>query len=126
MNEFFFVLFKKKCIFAVLNMKYKSYIYVFIPLVSLLLHTSVTGQRIVSIDVDTVACMNDSVRIGIGYRGSNEVVVRNGETTLSRPGRAFLPDGVPCGLMGCSYRSAVTFADFAPGAHISSEQDIKM
>ncbi len=125
MNEFFFVLFKKKCIFAVLNMKRKNYIYIIILLISLLLPVHVTGQRIVSIDVDTVACMNDSVRIGIGYRGSNEVVVRNGETTLSRPGRAFLPDGVPCGTMGCSYRSAVTFTDFAPNAHISSVQDIK-
>lgn len=83
------------------------------------------GQRIMSIDIDTVTCVNDSVYVCIGYNGTNEVVVRNGVTTLSRPGRAFLPDGVPCGTMGCSYRSAVTFTDFAPNAHISSVQDIK-
>ena len=106
-------------------MRTKIYKYTFMLLAAMLLSGVAVGQRIVSIDIDTVACMDDSVRIGIGYRNTNEVVVRNGVTTLSHPNRAFLPDGVSCGTMGCSYRSSVTFTDFAPGAQISTVQDIK-
>ena len=32
----------------------------------------------------------------------------------------FLPDGVPCGTLGCSYRSHVNFTAFATGATITS------
>lgn len=82
------------------------------------------GQRIVHVDVDSVACLGDSVFIGIGYEWGHEVVVEDLETTISHPGRVFLPDGQPCGSLGCSYRSPVTFSGFSSSSVITSANDI--
>lgn len=97
---------------------------VLIALIVAMLPLCVQGQRIVRVEVDTVACLRDTVRIGIGYDPSHEVVVRTAITHHSHPEVAFLPDGVPCSPYGCSYRSAVTFFDFDDDARISSAQDI--
>lgn len=82
------------------------------------------GQRIVSVNVDTVACLGDSVFVGIGYDSAHEVVVEDLVTAISHPGRVFLPDGIPCGSLGCSYRSPVTFSGYPSNAVISSVNDI--
>ena len=94
-----------------------------IVLILCLLPFSMQGQRILRVDVDSVACLGDSVFIGIGYEWSHEVVVENLITSISHPGRVFLPDGVPCGTLGCSYRSPVTFSGF-DGSYITSANDI--
>ena len=100
-----------------------------IPLLIALTMTTLpaTGraQRIARLSVDTVACLGDTIDVTIGYNSSHNAVVQNGITSLTHTETVFLPDGVPCGDLGCSYRSAVTFADFAPGAAISSVQDIR-
>ncbi len=107
-------------------MKYTfRYMVALIVLITSLCGAAARGQRILSVDVQPEACLNDSVPVSIGFSYDREVVVRGGETTLSHPGRAFLPDGKPCGALGCSYRSSVTFDAFATGAHISTIQDIK-
>lgn len=82
------------------------------------------GQRILRVAVDSTACMSDSVRVGMGYSWRHEVVVMNYRTALLYSEPAFLPDGVPCGDMGCSYRSPVTFEDFSDTAVIRNANDI--
>ncbi len=94
-------------------------------LILCLLPIGAKGQRIVHVMSDTTVCAQDSVVVGMGFDRNHEVVVRNVETALRHGDTAFLPDGVECGTMGCSYRSAVTFTEFAPGTTITSMNDIK-
>lgn len=82
------------------------------------------GQRIIFEGVDSVACRSDSVRISVGYTPGNEIVLEDLVTSMSHPDRVFLPDGIPCGTLGCSYQSPVTFTNFAPSATITSANDI--
>ena len=84
----------------------------YIALILCILPLNTGAQAIVRVDVDSVACAGNPVRVGIGYGMDREIGVENTITTLTHPERAFLPDGVPCGAMGCSYRSPVTFSGF--------------
>ena len=102
----------------------RLYIIAYIVLVACLLPVVARGQQIVWEGVDTVACRSEWVPIGIGYGSGHEVVVRDGVASLTHVERIFLPDGVPCGGMGCAYRSPVTFTGFAPGGTIQSANDI--
>ena len=102
--------------------KYKT-IYI-IALVACMLPSVVHGQRILRVTVDSAACLADSVKVGMGYMWNHEVVVMNYQTTLNYADPAFLPDGVECGEMGCSYRSPVTFEDFSPSTVIRNANDI--
>ena len=94
-----------------------------IILIYCLLPLCMQGQRIVRVDVDSVACF-DSVLIRVGFSEGNEIMVENLPTSLSHPEVAFLPDAIPCGSLGCSYRSPVTFSCFDSTATISSVNDI--
>ncbi|MBR1550002.1 MAG: gliding motility-associated C-terminal domain-containing protein [Bacteroidales bacterium] len=94
-------------------------------LILCLLPFSAKGQQIVHVMGDTTVCVQDSVMVGMGFNPNHEVVVRNVETALSHGETAFLPDGVECGTMGCSYRSSVTFSGFGAGDAIQSVNDIK-
>lgn len=96
-----------------------------IILIYCLLPLCMQGQRIIHVDVDSLTCLWDSVQIRVGYDWNNEVVIENPRTSVSHPGRVFLPDGTPCGTLGCSYRSPATFSGFLPGATIQSVEDIK-
>ncbi len=70
-------------------------------------------------------CAGSTRMVTFGYQSSRNIVIGQETTTLGHSERIFLPDGEPCGSMGCSYRSHVTFSAFAPGATITSAQDIK-
>lgn len=85
------------------------------------------GQSITRFSVPTSMCAGDSTIVSFGYDFSynHNVVVGLEESTLGHSERIFLPDGVPCGNLGCSYRSPVNFTAFAPGATVTSVQDIK-
>ena len=102
----------------------RRHIYIVIALIVAMLPLHTQAQQIVDEQVDTVACLHDTVRISIGFSPGNEIVVRNITSHLSHPERIFLPDGQPCGSLGCSYRSNVTFTDFPTTAVISSAEDI--
>lgn len=65
----------------------------------------------------------DTIHFGFGQH--NDVVINVPHSTLSHTATAFLPDGTPCSPYGCSYRSALSFTDFAEEARIRSSQDIK-
>ena len=83
------------------------------------------AQQVVRVSVDTVACLHDTVRIGIGRTAASEVEVRDMELNLSRAERAFLPDGESCPPYGCSYRSHVTFSGLDNSIVIRNVEDIK-
>lgn len=103
----------------------KNAIYYAIILMLLPLSNHVQGQQVVRVEVDTLACAGDTVRVRIGVGGESEVEVRNVYTTMSRAERAFLPDGQDCPPYGCSYRSLVTFSEVEAGATIESAEDVK-
>ncbi|MBQ9418419.1 MAG: gliding motility-associated C-terminal domain-containing protein [Bacteroidales bacterium] len=65
----------------------------------------------------------DTIHFGFGKQ--NDVVVNVPHTSLNHAAVSFLPDGTPCSPYGCSYRSALTFNDFANDARIRSANDIE-
>ena len=83
------------------------------------------SQSFTSINFPTDICAGTDTMVSFGYNSSFNIVVDTGHATLGHSDRIFLPDGMPCGTLGCSYRSPVTFTDFATGATITSVQDIK-
>lgn len=82
------------------------------------------GQEIVNFTVPTQMCNGDSSTVSFGYQDSRSIVIEQRQSVLGHSERIFLPDGVSCGSMGCSYQSVVTFSDFAPGSTITSVNDI--
>ena len=87
--------------------------------------SKVHGQEYVHVNFPDNLCAGTIDTVSFGYDSDNDISLVLRHASLGQAGRAFLPDGVECGSMGCSYRSTVTFTDFAPTAHISSIQDIK-
>ena len=85
----------------------------------------VQGQRLVSFSVPREMCAGSRRTVTFGYMTTHDVVVGHEGTTLGHSERIFLPDGVPCGTLGCSYRSHVVFTVFGAGATIGSVEDIK-
>ena len=83
------------------------------------------GQTFRSINFPTDLCAGADTTVSFGYSSTFNIIIDTGTAALSLADRAFLPDGVPCGNMGCSYQSTVTFSDFTPGATITSAQDIE-
>lgn len=102
-----------------------KYIYCIIALIFICVSLRTEGQQVVRVDVDTVACLGDTVRIGVGHTAASEVEVRDMLLNLSRAERAFLPDGVSCPPYGCSYRSHVTFSGLDAGVVIRNVEDIR-
>lgn len=76
-------------------------------------------------DLPTDVCAGTTQTFRFGYNAQFNVVFDLPQASQSHAERAFLPDGVPCSPYGCSYRSNVTFSSFAPGATLTSVQDIK-
>ena len=83
------------------------------------------AQSLVRFDVPTSICTGSSQTVTFGYLRTHNVVIGDEGSTLGHSERIFLPDGVPCGTMGCSYQSPVTFTAFDPEATITSVEDIK-
>lgn len=96
----------------------------FIMTLLLLTPTFGIGQTITSINFPTDLCAGSDTTVSFGYDNEFNIVVDTLRATLSRADRAFLPDGIPCGGV-CSYASPITFSDFAPGAAITSAQNIR-
>lgn len=83
------------------------------------------AQGFTKFEPPTDVCAGGATTLTYGFGHQNHVRLDAPVATQNHAGRAFLPDGVPCGEYGCSYRSPVTFTDFAPSARITSVQDIK-
>ncbi len=86
---------------------------------------SAWGQSFTNVDLPDRVCSGSSLTFTFGFNPLFDVIVANPTASRNHPGRVFLPDGVPCGQNGCSYRSPVTFDGFLPDGVITSEQDIK-
>ncbi len=69
-------------------------------------------------------CAGDSYMLTVGYDNDATIQFAHGTSTLALAETIFLPDGVSCPPFGCSYRSPLTFTDFAPGSSIQSVNDI--
>jgi len=69
-------------------------------------------------------CAGDSYLFVAGYSDAANAQFSHGVSTLDIADTIFLPDGVSCEPYGCSYRSPVTFSDFAPGSSIQNVNDI--
>ena len=84
-----------------------------------------TGQEIRSFTVPLSLCAGDTAEVTFGFTDERTVMVSGDESSQEYSGQIFLPDGVPCGSMGCSYRSPVVFSGFPANATVSSAEDIK-
>ena len=82
-------------------------------------------SRIVGLHLPSHLCAGAHQRVFFGYTDTCQVVIVNGTASLGHSGRTFLPDGIPCPPWGCSYRSIVTFTDFADSSTITSVNDIQ-
>ena len=82
------------------------------------------SQEIVSFHVPTSVCNSDTARVSFGYLSTRSIVIEQSHASLGHSEQVYLPDGQPCGTTSCSYRSPVTFTDFAAGATITSVNDI--
>ncbi|MBR4135871.1 MAG: gliding motility-associated C-terminal domain-containing protein [Bacteroidales bacterium] len=89
------------------------------------------SHTIASSDIDGVAavnafemCAGNNYSMTIGYSNTATVQLAHGVSSLALAETIFLPDGVSCPPYGCSYRSPLTFTDFAPNASIQSVNDI--
>ena len=69
-------------------------------------------------------CAGGSYTLSVGYQPENNIHLEHGETTLSMSDTIFLPDGIYCDPLGCSYQSTLTFTAYAPGDTIQSVEDI--
>lgn len=83
------------------------------------------AQQFVSINLPDNLCAGSQHTLTFGFRPVSNVRIFQPTTTLQQAGQVFLPDGQPCGTLGCSYRSTVTFTDFLQNSTITSAQDIK-
>ncbi len=86
---------------------------------------SAKAQTFSHINLPANLCAGTQQTLTFGHLTPHNIQIYQPTTTMSQAGVAFLPDGQPCGAMGCSYRSTVTFTDFNPNTHITSAQDIK-
>ena len=84
-----------------------------------------TGQEIRSFTVPLSLCAGDTAEVTFGFTDERTVMVSGDESSQEYSGQIFLPDGVPCGSMGCSYRSPVVFSGFPANATVTSAEDIK-
>ena len=73
-------------------------------------------------------CVGQSFTPGIGYENGQNIMLQevgfSQHATLRVNDTVFLPDGISCPPYGIYYRSNVTFTEFAPGATITSANDI--
>ena len=83
------------------------------------------SQHIGKLSIPRHVCAGDTVLITFGYDSTNNVVIVPAQHILGHRDRIFLPDGVSCGDMGCSYLSSVNFTDFNEDSTVTSVEAIK-
>ena len=61
---------------------------------------------------DTV-CAGEVIPFRIGYDTNNTIVLKSSEPSITKQGRMFIPNGVPCGEdNSCVCSSTITFSGF--------------
>ena len=96
-------------------------------LLALFLSATATAgaQQIVSLDIPQNICLGDSIPITFGIDTTDNIIFQYPEVTRGIVDTVFLPDGVPCDDMGCTYTSTVNFTDFADGSTITTAEAIR-
>lgn len=69
-------------------------------------------------------CAGASYNLNIDFDATASVALQTFTSSLAVNDTIFLPDGISCDPYGCSYRSPVTFTDFAPGATLMTANDL--
>lgn len=104
---------------------HKRYISILFVLILTICATEyISAQSIVHMNLAHDICAPTPTTVVIGYNENSTAVIFTAQATLGHSERIFLPDGQSCYPYGCSYRSPVTFDAFAPGATITSVEDI--
>ena len=85
--------------------------------------TSVELNMVRSLNLPPYVCAGGHWVLDFGFSSYHTVHVQN-VGTHGHDDTVFLPDGIPCGEMGCSYRSPVVFNEFNNNAVITSANDI--
>ncbi len=74
---------------------------------------------------DMVAGDTQTVVISTAAASDPNLLYANPQSTLTYSNVTFLPDGVPCEPLGCSYRANLSFSGFPDSAVIQSAEDIR-
>lgn len=82
-------------------------------------------QGIASFYVPDTVCDYDTIVVTFGFDPTCNVMFRYDDATLGHDDTIFLPDGIPCGDMGCSYVSSVVFTEFEDTARLRSVETIR-
>ncbi|MBO7490372.1 MAG: gliding motility-associated C-terminal domain-containing protein [Bacteroidales bacterium] len=82
-------------------------------------------QGIASFYVPDTVCDYDTIVVTFGFDPTCNVMFRYDDATLGHDDTIFLPDGIPCGDMGCSYVSSVVFTEFEDTAKLRSVETIR-
>lgn len=75
-------------------------------------------------NLPTDLCSGVDYNFTLGFESENSIVLGSRSASLGVSDTIFLPDGVECDPIGCSYRSPVTFTDFPVNATIQDVNDI--
>lgn len=75
-------------------------------------------------NLPTDLCSGVDYNFTLGFESENSIVLGSRSASLGISDTIFLPDGVECDPIGCSYRSPVTFTDFPVNATIQDVNDI--
>ena len=67
----------------------------------------------------------DTQTVVIGTVVGDNLQYIHPQSTLTYSNVTFLPDGIPCGSLGCSYRAEMVFSDYPETAVIQSVEDIR-
>ena len=86
---------------------------------------SASAQKIVKMDVPRHLCVGDTFFVSFGVNSDKNIVFQYPGYTLGHTDTVFLPDGIPCGDMGCAYQSSVTYVDFPDTAHLVEDDMIR-
>ena len=85
----------------------------------------IQGQSIVSMTMPNTICYGDTVYVTMGESTDDNIIITYPEVSLGHADTLFLPDGVECGSLGCSYVSSVLFEGYEEGATVTSGQTVK-
>ncbi len=97
----------------------------FALVVMLLCRPAAMAQTFTGVGVPARLCAGSHFDLTFGFDPASTVVFEASRAHLGHADTVFLPDGVPCGSWGCSYRSPVVFSDFPDNATIGSANDIR-
>lgn len=106
----------------VMKAKTTSYL---ILLIFALLTIAARGQSIVKLDIDTVVCMADTVRISVGKQAWHNVQLADGvPTSVAVAKRRMIPNGTDCLPDGCELKTTFAVGGYDDADTVNSAEVI--